>query len=53
VEADAREAAHRKGAPLPASAPKIVVARHTRSDVLRLPERPRRRIVVIRRTGTD
>ena len=51
---DMRDAAIRKGAPLPPSAPRIEVKRkHTESDILRLPTPPRRRIVVIRGTGTD
>jgi hypothetical protein len=50
---DMRDAAIRKGAPLPPSAPRIALTRkHTESDVLRPPPKPRRRVVVIRR-GTE
>ena len=52
-EADALDAARRKGAPTPPSATKIAVRRHTESDVLRLPPKPRRRIVVIRPVAED
>ena len=50
IERDMREAARRKGAPSPASAPKIAVKHFSESDVLRLPPNPRRRIVVTRVT---
>lgn len=46
-EADIAEAGRRRGIPLPSSAPKIAVRRHTDSDTLRLPLR-RRRIVAPR-----